>query len=60
MSEQSDQPDALASARGFCDSIERRDFEAALSFFGPDPVWDVSVQATFTSVSRSWPRSWSD
>jgi hypothetical protein len=43
MSEQSDQPDALASARGFCDSIERRDFEAALSFFGPDPVWDMSA-----------------
>ncbi len=35
-------PDVLERARGFCASIERRDFDAALSFFGPDPVWDMS------------------
>jgi ketosteroid isomerase-like protein len=32
----------LERARAFCESIERRDFDAALSFFGPDPVWDMS------------------
>jgi ketosteroid isomerase-like protein len=43
MSEESTTRDALERARGFCDSIERRDFEPALSFFGPHPVWDMSA-----------------
>jgi ketosteroid isomerase-like protein len=36
------EPDVLERARSFCESIERRDFDAALSLFGPDPVWDMS------------------
>jgi ketosteroid isomerase-like protein len=35
-------PDVLERARAFCESIERRDFDAALSLFGPNPVWDMS------------------
>lgn len=34
--------DVLERARAFSESIERRDFDAALGFFGPDPVWDMS------------------
>jgi ketosteroid isomerase-like protein len=34
--------DTLERARAFCESIERREFHAALSIFGPDPVWDMS------------------
>jgi len=33
MSEEATTPDALESAGGFCDSIERRDFEAALTVY---------------------------
>jgi ketosteroid isomerase-like protein len=29
-------------ARRFCDCLEQRDYEAALSFFGLDPLWDMS------------------
>jgi len=29
-------------ARRFCDCLERRDYDAALSFFDLNPVWDMS------------------
>jgi ketosteroid isomerase-like protein len=36
-------PSDLADlARRFCDCLERRDYEAALSFFDLDPLWDMS------------------
>jgi ketosteroid isomerase-like protein len=42
MSEESTPPDVVELARRFCDSLERRDYDATLSFFGEDPVWDMS------------------
>jgi ketosteroid isomerase-like protein len=53
MSEESHPPSAVDGARGFCDSVERHDFGAALSFFGPDPVWDMSALGMGAFAGRS-------
>jgi limonene-1,2-epoxide hydrolase len=34
--------------RRFTDTLERRDFDTALSFFGPDPQWDMSAMGMGT------------
>jgi hypothetical protein len=34
--------------RSFADTLERRDFDAALGFFGPDPQWDMSAMGMGT------------
>jgi limonene-1,2-epoxide hydrolase len=53
MSERSAPPDLVVLARGFCESLERRDFDAALSFFGTDPVWDMSAMGMGTFRGRA-------
>jgi len=34
--------------RRFTDTLERRDFDSALAFFGPDPEWDMSAMGMGT------------
>jgi limonene-1,2-epoxide hydrolase len=34
--------------RRFTDTLERRDFDEALRFFGPDPEWDMSAMGMGT------------
>jgi len=34
--------------RRFTDTLERRDFDKALRFFGPDPEWDMSAMGMGT------------
>jgi limonene-1,2-epoxide hydrolase len=48
MSEESATPDLLELLRRFTGSLERRDFDAALSFFAPEPVWDMSAMGMGT------------
>jgi ketosteroid isomerase-like protein len=68
MSQEPSTPATLESARGFCDSIEGRDFETALSFFGPDPVWDMSAlgmgafegRAQIRDLLEDWSRSYDE
>jgi len=43
MSDEPTTPDLVALARRFCDCLERRDYDAALSFFTDEPVWDMST-----------------
>lgn len=42
MSEESTTPDLVERVRLFNDAVTRRDFDAAMSFWGSDPVWDTS------------------
>lgn len=42
MAEEPTTSDLAELARRFCDCLEQRDYDAALSFFGPNPVWDMS------------------
>ncbi|MGO8903990.1 MAG: nuclear transport factor 2 family protein [Solirubrobacteraceae bacterium] len=41
--EESTTPDLVELARRACDCLERRDYDAALSCFADDPVWDMSA-----------------
>ncbi len=42
MSEESTTPDLAALARRSSEPANRRDWDAALAFWGPNPVWDMS------------------
>jgi len=42
MAEEPTSTDLSELARRFCDCLERRDYDATLSFFAPNPVWDMS------------------
>ena len=42
MAEEPTTSDLTELARGFCECLERRDYDAALSFFDLNPVWDMS------------------
>jgi len=42
MAEEPTTSDLAELARRFCECLERRDYDAALSFFGLNPVWDMS------------------
>ncbi len=42
MAEEPATSDLAELARRFCDCLERRDYEAALSYFDLNPVWDMS------------------
>jgi len=43
MPEESTTSDLVELVRRFFESLECRDFDAALSLFGPSPVWDMSA-----------------
>ena len=42
MSEESTTPDLVELVRRSSQPANRRDWDAALAFWGPDPVWDMS------------------
>jgi len=42
MAEEPTSTDRADLARRFCECLERRDYDAALGFFDPNPVWDMS------------------
>jgi len=42
MPEESTTPDLVDLVRRSCEPANRRDWDAALAFWGPDPVWDMS------------------
>jgi ketosteroid isomerase-like protein len=42
MSEQSRTPDLVELTRQHYEAADRRDFDALMSLYGPDPVWDTS------------------
>ena len=42
MSEESTTPDLVELVRGAVAAANRRDFDAVLSFYAPDAVWDMS------------------
>jgi ketosteroid isomerase-like protein len=42
MSEKSTSPDMVEIQRRSIEAVNRRDFDAMLSFWGPDAVWDMS------------------
>jgi hypothetical protein len=42
MAEESTGSDLTELANRFCECLERRDYDAALSFFDLNPVWDMS------------------
>jgi ketosteroid isomerase-like protein len=48
MPDESTPPDLVEVLRRFTESLERRDFDEALSFFAPEPVWDMSAMGTGT------------
>jgi ketosteroid isomerase-like protein len=52
MPEESTTADMIERTRGLTDSLERRDFDTALSFFGRDPVWDMSAMGMGTFQGR--------
>jgi ketosteroid isomerase-like protein len=52
MSEKSAPADLVVLARSLCESLERRDYDAALSFFASDPVWDMSAMGMGTFRGR--------
>jgi ketosteroid isomerase-like protein len=43
MPEEPTDPELAGVMRGLLAALERRDFEHALSYFAPDPVWDMSA-----------------
>jgi ketosteroid isomerase-like protein len=48
MPEKSTTPDLVELLRRFTESLERRDFDEALSFFVAEPVWDMSAMGMGT------------
>ena len=42
MSEESTTPDLVELVRGSFEAADRRDFDALMSFYAPDAVWDMS------------------
>jgi ketosteroid isomerase-like protein len=53
MSEESATPDLVELTREAIESVPRRDFETAMSVYGPDSVWDMSSYGlgTFEGVA---------
>jgi hypothetical protein len=50
--EESTIPDLVERGRGLLEAANRRDFDAALSFFAPDAVWEtVALGTTFEGVA---------
>jgi ketosteroid isomerase-like protein len=43
MSEESTTPDLVAVTRRFWEAASRRDCEAVMGFFGPEPVWQTTL-----------------
>jgi limonene-1,2-epoxide hydrolase len=41
-------PGLTERMRRFTDTLEERDFDTALGFFGPDPEWDMSAMGMGT------------
>jgi ketosteroid isomerase-like protein len=48
MPEESTTPDLIELARTAVEAGNRRDFDAAMSYFGPDSVWEGWMGTTFT------------
>ena len=48
MPEESTTPDLVELARGAVDAANRRDFDAGMSYFGPDCIWEGWMGTTFT------------
>ena len=48
MPEQPTTPDLIELLRRFTGALERRDFDEVLSFFAPEPVWDMSAMGMGT------------
>jgi ketosteroid isomerase-like protein len=48
MSEESTTPDLVELARGAVEAANRRDFDAGMSYFGPDSIWEGWMGTTFT------------
>ena len=48
MSEQSATPELVELLRRLSGSLERRDFDEALTVFAPEPVWDMSAMGMGT------------
>ena len=46
MSEESTNPDLVERVRLLAEAIDRRDFDAAISFYAPDAVWDGRASGT--------------
>ena len=42
MSEESTTPDLVELVRLYNEAVTRRDFDAAMNFWGPEPVWDTT------------------
>ena len=62
MSEESTTPDLVELTRQANEAYGRRDFDAAMSFFAPDAVWDASQTAFGTyegaAAIRSFLEDW--
>ena len=43
MSEESTTPDLVALTRSLWEAASRRDCEAVMGFFGPEPVWETTL-----------------
>jgi ketosteroid isomerase-like protein len=43
MSEQSTTPDLVALTRSLWEAASRRDCDAVMGFFGPEPVWETTL-----------------
>ena len=52
MQEEFTTPDLVGLVRGLFNAANRRDFDAALSFFAPDAVWETfGLGTTFEGVA---------
>ena len=61
MQEEFTTPDLVGLVRGLFDAANRRDFDAAQSFFAPDAVWEtVGLGTTFEGVAaiRGFWQAW--
>jgi ketosteroid isomerase-like protein len=60
MSEESTTPDLVELVRGFYESANRRDVDAALSLFACDAVWETAVQGSIegTAAIREFLEDW--
>jgi len=61
MQEEFTTPDLVGLVRGLFDAANRRDFDAALSFFAPDAVWETfGLGTTFEGVAaiRGFWQAW--
>jgi ketosteroid isomerase-like protein len=47
VAEESTTPDLVELGRGLYEAVNRRDFDAVMSFFAPDAVWESENLGTF-------------